>query len=55
MQRHPWMIRMMLLLHRLPPWAGERDLRRLAEQLAVVALRDLRPLSTPGQGDLREG
>lgn len=49
LQRHPLMIRMLLLMHGLPPWAGERDLRRLAERLAVVALRDLRrgSLSAP--------
>ena len=45
LRRHPWMIRTMLLLHGLPPWAGERDLRRLAERLAVVALRDLHRVS----------
>lgn len=47
LQRHPLMIRMLLLIHGLPPWAGEQDLRRLAERLAVVALRDLRRVSPP--------
>lgn len=47
LRRHPWMIRMMLLMHGLPPWSGERALRQLAERLAVVALHDRRPLSTP--------
>ena len=47
LRRHPWMIRMMLLMHGLPPWSGEQALRRLAERLAVVALRDRRLLSPP--------
>jgi len=46
LRRHPWMIRMLLLMHGLPPWSGERALRRLAERLAVVALHDRRLLST---------
>jgi deazaflavin-dependent oxidoreductase (nitroreductase family) len=48
LRRHPWMIRMMLLMHGLPPWSGERALRRLAERLAVVALRDRQRLTQPG-------
>ena len=39
MQRHPTMIRAMLLMHGLPPRAGRDDLVRLARKLALVALR----------------
>jgi deazaflavin-dependent oxidoreductase (nitroreductase family) len=43
LSRHPIMIRLLLLAHGLPPWAGDRELRRLADSLAVVALRGRTP------------
>ena len=42
-RRHPIMMRLMLLIHGLPPWAADRQLRKLAGSLAVVALRDREP------------
>jgi deazaflavin-dependent oxidoreductase (nitroreductase family) len=54
LRRHPWMIRMMLLMHGLPPWSGERALRQLAERLAVVALHDRRLLSAPATDSPKE-
>jgi len=48
LERHPFMMRMMLLVHGVPPWAADRGLHRLAERLAAVALRDLRSLDEVG-------
>jgi deazaflavin-dependent oxidoreductase (nitroreductase family) len=48
LDRHPFMMRLMLLAHGVPPWAAARGLQRLAERLAAVALRDLRPLDGVG-------
>lgn len=41
LERHPKMIRAMLLLHGLPPQADREQLERLAEKLALVAIRPL--------------
>ena len=38
LKRRPVMMRAMLLMHGLPPWAKARQLRKLAEGLAVVQL-----------------
>ena len=48
LERHPFLMRMMLLAHGVPPWAAERGLQRLAERLAAVALRDVRPVDEVG-------
>jgi len=39
LERHPLMIRTMLLLHGLPPWANRHQLEGLAGRLALVLLR----------------
>ena len=44
LRRHPIMMRLMLLVHGLPPWSADRQLCRLAGRLAVVALRDREPM-----------
>ena len=38
-QRHPAMVRVMLLMHGLPPRSGRDDLVRLGQKLALVILR----------------
>jgi len=51
LRRHPIMVRMMLLMHGLPPWAEDRQLGKLAKRLAVVALRDRAPVGPQPSAD----
>ena len=39
LERHPFMIRGMLLTHGLPPWSDRDRLAKLAEDLALVVVR----------------
>jgi len=39
LERHPIMIRAMLLIHGLPPWSGRLGLEKLGAKLALVAIR----------------
>ena len=39
LERHPFMIRGMLLIHGLPPWSGWDRLAKLGEDLALVMIR----------------
>ena len=41
LRRHPLMIRGMLITHGLPPWAGRKQLQKLARNLAVAILTPL--------------
>jgi deazaflavin-dependent oxidoreductase (nitroreductase family) len=38
LERHPLMIKMMLLIHGVPPWVGRNRLVKLANDLALVVI-----------------